>query len=635
MSITPHLTIAVAGHSGHGKTAVAGYLAGIGRKTAEPQKQAARSGRTQILECPLGTGQSVSLMDVPGHPRLQKNAIRGIAAADVCLLVVAADDGVMPQTMAHINIIKYLKISNGLIVLSKIDLADAETLELAEIEIREAVANTVLADAAVIPFSAVTDTGGQELIMRLKKMAQMIPGRNPNGEFRMWIDEICGVPGFGTVARGAIASGTLSQGDPLWVLPMEGETKARTLEVHHRKVTTAIAGQRVGINLPKISLKEIRRGMALAKKRPERLFHFLNAEISANATLKNLQRVKLYIGTLAANALIILMENQALAAGDAGLVQLRLKHPIFAVRGDAFLICELSTRSIIGGGTVIDPTNEKFRTAKSDRFIPYLSALRCGNWRDAILCYIRNQSHRLVFLTEISARIGIPMQDVQKEIRVLFNSGHIIVFHDKSVLMKNRYTELAEKIHQTIKRILNADPLEKFVCREEIRRIAGIAADEAMMQCVLEDLCAKNRVSRVKGGYTLPDFTPGLNRYQQKLAARLINFALDSGLLSFSPGYFCIKSHSDIKKREVQKVLDFLHDQGELIRLNDGHYLHAKMIDDIKERVATAIARRGSVCLSDSMAILGYGRSNATAVFEYLDDIGFTCRRGDVRTLYR
>ena len=286
MSTSTHLTIAVAGHSGHGKTAVAAYLAGIGRKTAEPQKQAARSGRTQILECPLGPAQSVSLMDVPGHPRLRKNAIRGISGADVCILVVAADDGVMPQTIATINIIKYLEIPAGLIVLSKTDLADAETLELAEMQIRDAAVHTVLADAPVIPFSAVTGAGGQELTMCLQKMAQMANGRNPNGEFRMWVDEICGDPGFGTVARGVIAAGTLSQGDTLWVLPLDRETRARTLEVHHRKVTTAVAGQRVGVNLPKISLKEIRRGMALVKHRPEHLSRFLNAVISTDMVMK-------------------------------------------------------------------------------------------------------------------------------------------------------------------------------------------------------------------------------------------------------------------------------------------------------------------------------------------------------------
>ena len=155
------------------------------------------------------------------------------------------------------------------------------------------------------------------------------------------------------------------------------------------------------------------------------------------------QRVKLYVGTLAVNALIIIMERTMLTAEDAGLVQLRLKYPIFAKRGDVFLISELSTRTIIGGGIVLEPTNEKFRAAKSDRMIPYLSALQRGEWREAIFYYIRNRSHRLVFLTEIAESTGIPIRDVQKGIRALVISGQIIAFHDKIVLIKNRYTELA------------------------------------------------------------------------------------------------------------------------------------------------------------------------------------------------
>lgn len=628
-----HITIGVAGHRGHGKTNLARCLNALGQSDNILEKCNNFSNQVEISEFYVTPEIRAALMDVPGHPRLMKTAIRGLSGADMAILVVAADDGVMPQTLEHIKIIHHLKISDGLIVLAKADLVDVETLELAELEIREALQNTVLADKPVIPFSAVTGTGREALIAQIQEVAAAVPVKNPDADFRMWIDEINSIPGFGTVARGCIVSGSVSQGDPLWLLPLCRETRARTLEVHHRKVAEAFSGQRVGVNLPKIALKEIHRGMTLVKKKPESLFLFLNAEISADAPIKNLQRVKLYIGTSVSNALAVFMDHPRLEPGQTGLVQFRLPKPLFAVVGGPFLICGLNTHTVIGGGRILEATHEKFRAAKSERLLLYLTALRRGDRKEAILRHISNRSHRLVSLSEISFYTGIPAGDVRRLTDSLIAAGELISCGDETVLLAKTHAELGEKIYQTVTDVFLDDPLKKAAGREEIRQIIGPATDESMLKSVLNGLCEQNRIVKVKGGYALSGFSPCFNHAQQKLADILMDFAANAGLLPFSPGHFCIKTHHHVRKNDVQKVLDFLHEQGKLIHLNDNNYLHTDMLEEIMVRVKNAIGEKGSIRMSDSLDVLGYGRSKAALVFEYLDEIGFTCREGDERRL--
>ena len=628
-----HITIGIAGHRGHGKTTLARCLTAFGKSDNILEKRQNFSNQTEISEFYVTPDMRVALMDVPGHPRLLKNAIRGLSAVDFCILVVAADDGMMPQTVEHIKIINHLNVPEGMIVISKADLVDPELMELAELEIHDAVQHTVFSGKPVIRFSASDSSGKEKLLSCIQKTIEKMPGKNPDAPFRMWIDDAISAPGFGTVACGTVLSGTVSQDDPLYLLPLGRETRARSLEIHHRKASTASAGQRAGINLPKISLKEVQRGMVLVKQKPENLFVFLNAEISANAMINNFQRVKLYIGTSVSNAQMVLMDQSRLEPGQTGLVQFRLKKPIFVRPQDSFVICGLNTQTVIGGGLIMETAKEKFRAAKSGRLIPYLDALRRGDWKEAILCHIVNRSHQLVPLTEIAGYSGIPAEDVRRVIDSLIAAGELIACGDETVLTAKIHAELAEKIYQTVKASFRADPLKKAASREEIRQTAGPATDEAVLKSVLDGLCEQNRIIKVKGGYALSGFSPGLNNAQQKLANLLMDFASNSGLSPFSPGYFYIKIHQNVRKNDVQRVLEFLHEQGKLIHLNDNNYLHADMLEEIMVRVKTAIDEKGSIRMTDSMDVLGYGRSKAALVFEYLDEIGFTCREGDERRL--
>lgn len=343
--------------------------------------------------------------------------------------------------------------------------------------------------------------------------------------------------------------------------------------------------------------------------------------------------VRLYIGTSVCRARLILMDDSPLSPGRTGLVQLRVQQPVFAVVGAPVLVGSLNVPTVLGGGKILETTHEKYRPVKSARLIPYLSALALENWNEAVLRHVMNRSRRLVRLGEITGHTGIPEDEVRKQVRSLVDSGRLVVCDADTVMLAKTYEALMETVEETLAAFFRADPLRKAASREELRQTIGQATDEAALKSILDGLCGQNRILKVKGGYIPAGFTPGLNASQQKIAELLMAFALKMGILSFSAEFFCIKTYHPLKKQDVQQVLEYLHAQGKLIRLNDGHFLHGDMLMEIMARVKAAIDEKGSIRMSDSMEIFGYGRSNAAAVLEYLDEIGFTRREGNERRL--
>lgn len=258
------ITIGIAGHVDHGKTSLVRALTGIDTDRLKEEKQRGLSIEPGIAPLTLPSGESIALMDVPGHSDFLKNTIRGLSSVDLAVLVVAADDGVMPQTLDHLEVLKFLKAQGGFIVLSKTDLVDEETVGLAELEIREIVKDTFLEGKPVLPFSAIDNRGLPDILRSLEKEGKKAQGKSIKAPFRLWIDQVRTFSGFGTVVSGTIQTGVLKQDDLLQLQPTQKETRARFLEVHHQKVGQAVAGQRVGINLHKISVQEVSPGMVLA-----------------------------------------------------------------------------------------------------------------------------------------------------------------------------------------------------------------------------------------------------------------------------------------------------------------------------------------------------------------------------------
>jgi selenocysteine-specific elongation factor len=632
------LTAGVAGHVDHGKTSLVRCLTGIDTDRLRIEKERGLSIESGIAPLGLPSGNTLALVDVPGHTDFLKNTIRGLSAVDLGILVVAADDGVMPQTMEHIQVLDFFGAKNGFVVLSKADLVDDETLEMAELEIRELTEGSFLEDKQVIPFSSTDERGSKEIRMGIESAAETVEGKDPKAPFRCWIDQVKGFSGYGTVASGTVFSGSLGQDDPVHLLPLGIETRARSLETHHDNCPKAWAGQRVGINLHRVPVSRVRRGMLMAAPGAVEPTYLLNVDLKVlertEKPLRNRQRVKLYLGTSVTNTLAVIMEKEQLAPGERGLVQFRLMRPVATLPGDPFVICLLNVQTVIGGGKVIEIPHEKFRHARATTTLPYLKALQENDLKGFVTHFFAADFCRPITSGELARETGFPLDQVESEIRARLTSGELISFKGRGAFRKALYQELKARLPAVVEGILHDDPLKMSATAEEIRRQLAPSLDVTPFQRMCSELCNEGVLIKTGGSFKVPNLSVNVSDRQEQLIEELLDYAASSGFVPFSADTFWkVYGRRKLNKNEIQRLLDFLQNQGRLVRLNNRRFLSPDTVENIKERVREVIRKSGVLTLGDCKEVLGYGRTVGVPVFEYLDAIGFTRREGDSRVL--
>lgn len=632
-----HITVGIAGHVDHGKTTLVRCLTGIDTNRLKEEKKRRLSIASGIAQLKTSSGVRIALVDVPGHTDFLKNTIRGLSCVDMAILVVAADDGVMPQTREHLSILNFVGAKSGLIVLSKADLVDKETLELAELEIRNEVEGTFLEEKPIMTFSAYNQKGLQDIKSNIEKEANKIAGKISVSPFRLFIDQVWSFTGLGTVVSGTVPSGTIRKNDSLVLLPSGKETRARFLEVHHHKVSQAFAGQRLGINLHKLSLNEVKRGMVLAKPETVSSNHFFNAELSllrsSPKSIENRQRVKLYTGTSVTNALIVIINKKKIRPGQRGLVQFRLIKRIAALPRDPFVICSLNINNVIGGGKILEIATEKFRAVKAEKTIPYLMALQQSDLKAVIDFFFKRNLIRLVTENEISQNTGFSIEEIEKAIKSKLDNGDLYYFEDRGFFGKTHYHNMKNKLPNIIKNILRSNPLKELATSGETKNLLAPSLDEVIFQRMLEELCSEGKIFRKNGGFNIPNLSVSLSKEHEKLINMLLDFARDMNFVHFSASTFWKFHQRKFNKNLILKLLEYLQAQKKLICLKNRRFLTPQAMEQIREKVKQVIIKKGSLTLADSKDILGYGRSGGVFVLEYLDEIGFTRRDGDGRVL--
>ncbi|MBW2616230.1 MAG: selenocysteine-specific translation elongation factor [Deltaproteobacteria bacterium] len=631
------VTAGIAGHVDHGKTALVRCLTGIDTDRLQEEKRRGLSIESGIAPLELSSGKRIALVDVPGHTDFLKNTIRGLSSVDMAILIVAADDGVMPQTLEHIQILDFFGAKGGFIVLSKADLVDEETRELAEIEIRELIEGTFFEGKPVIPFSAIDRRGLDDIRINIEKAVEKIPDKDIKSPFRLWIDQVKTFAGFGTVASGTILSGILRQDDPLHLLPSGIETRARSLETHHEKGSKAYAGQRAGINLHRVPLKEIKRGMVLAEPGTVNPTYLLNVDLQvlkrAKKPVKNRQRVKLYLGTSVTNTLVVIMEKEQLEPGEKGLVQFRLMKPVAALPGDAFVICLLNVQTVIGGGKILETPREKYRQARASTTIPYLKALQEHNLKGFIENTFKPDFTHLITAGELARNTGFPVTEIEAEIRSRVKSGELLSFKGRGVLRKELYQKLKGDLPKVVEKTLQQDPLKRNVKGDEIISRLAPSLDEAPFQRMLAELCNEGKIQKIDGGFRIQDLSVKLPEEQERLVNLCLDYARESDFVPFSADTIWKLHEKKFEKKEIKRMLIYLRDDKKLVRINDGRFLTTQAFEGIKKKVSNVIVHKGFFTLAELKETLGYGRSVGVPVLEYLDSIGFTRREEDGRVL--
>ena len=635
--MTPRWTIGVAGHVDHGKTSLVHALTGVDTDRKPDEKARGLSIEAGIAKLKLPSGRETAIVDVPGHSDFLKNAIRGLSCVDAVILVVAADDGVMPQTREHLDILSFFKVSSGIVILSKADLVDTETIEIAQLELGELLAKSFLADAPIIPFSARLPVAKNDIIIAIDQMLGEATTQRRNDPFRMWIDQLRSFAGFGTVVSGTVLSGKLRQGDPLEILPLQIRTRARSMESHGQQIDEAVCGQRVGINLPKVGMQLLARGMALAAPETVRPTQLLNAELhvptASDRPVSNRQKVKLHIGTAVTIATVIHMDNDMVAPGDSGLVQFRLQTQIAAKPKDTFAATLMNMPKVIAGGTILEVPHAKFRPTKGACIIAYLKALKKGDLETFVERFFQHRPHHFLTAKDLAYTTGFSEKALQAVINSKVSRGDCIYCKGKGAVLKDDYINIKDKIYTLIRRKIESDPVREPIAPTEITAWIPGKIDEDLILFAVNDLISKNHMIKLDGGFHLADALERFSPLSRDVSVTVEAFAEKSGIKPFSLDTIWKEYKEAINKTEIQRILDFMCKEKKLVRLRDNRFLSVEALEEIKMRVHKAIQEKGGITLGDSTDILGYGRWGGAPVFDYLDKIRFTTRVGNERQL--
>jgi selenocysteine-specific elongation factor len=631
------ITIGIAGHVDHGKTSLVKALTGIDTDRMKVEKERGLSIESGIAPLILPAGRQVALVDVPGHTDYLKNTIRGLSGVDLAILVVAADDGIMPQSREHLDILEFFGATGGICVLSKADLVDEEILEIAEIELQEILTDTFLEKKPVVRFSAKSGAGVDAVVRCLQQEVERLPNKKNDGPFRLWIDRVKTITGLGTVVSGTVHSGSASLNDTVVILPQQITSRIRSMESHNRRIDRVYVGQRVGINLHHVHASTLSRGMLITGPENTGSSYLLNAEIRllmrTVTPLKNRQRVKLYVGTAVVNTMVVLMDKEALTPGDRSLVQFRLQKPLSVMPRDPFVIASLNIAAIIGGGIILEVPAEKFRKAKIQRIMPYLDALRTGDISAFVDAYFDSTLEKYTDARTLSRSTGLAQAVFEAQISARVHSGELVYLKRHGAYRRDKFEQIKAKMLTIIEGVFKQNPLKKNINRIELMNMLDISLDEILFAQLVETLCSGGMLKKIDGGYQLPDRQGTLSVEQENLVNALLAYARKTELTPFSADTFWKENNRIHEKTMVKALLTYLYNRKKLIRLNDQRFLSLEAVDRIKDRVTRFIQQHGCLRLADCKAILGYGRWGGVHVFDYLDKIGFTEREGDTRRL--
>jgi selenocysteine-specific elongation factor len=634
-----NIIVGTAGHIDHGKTALVKALTGIDADRLKEEKQRGITIDIGFADLSIGDFR-FGFVDVPGHERFVKNMLAGAHGLDLVMLVVAADESIMPQTREHFDICRLLRVKSGLIALTKSDLVDDELLELALAEVEDYVKGSFLEGAPIIPLSSRTGAGIDQLKDALVSLASSIQSKTTAAIPRLPVDRAFSIKGFGTVATGTLIAGEIRVGDELEVLPSGLRARVRNLQVHGLDTEIALAGQRTAVNLQGASLDEVERGAVLAPAGRLRPTSMIDArlELLAGATrpLTQRARVRFHHGTAEVMARVVLLgageAEQSLEPGGSRMVQLRLEEPLTALAGDRFIIRSYSPQVTIGGGVIIDALPEKHRA--SDREAEKtLERLEAANFTEQAAIFIEMSGARAMTAAEIAARTGATDEQIAELSSDLTKSGRAMEVSSAPLMLISSITarSLSAEVLSMLEEHHRREPLSLGMSREEVReRVFGDTRVE-VFRAVIARLIDEGKVSAERDALRLASHRPALSDSNMKAKEALETAFRVAGLQASTLEETA--SGVGVSADLARKLYNLLSAERKVIRIADMVF-HTDALEDLKERVRNrkAVSARMDVAVFKEITG-GLTRKHAIPLLEYLDRERVTRRVGNEREI--
>jgi selenocysteine-specific elongation factor len=614
----PALTLGTAGHIDHGKTALVRALTGVDTDRLPEERERGISIELGFARMELPSGGSLSVVDVPGHERFVRTMVAGATGVDLFLLVVAADDGVMPQSREHVAVMELLEVPAGVVALTKMDLVGAEQAAEARAGIAELLAGGPYAGAPVVDVSATGGTGLGELRARLAAAAaSAAPNRGaPGGSPRLHVDRSFSLPGIGTVVTGTLWSGSVARGDEVRIEPRRRRARVRAVQVHSEPRERAAAGQRVALNLAGVDRGEVRRGdVIVAGDAGPAAGYLLDVELRLLPGARPLRRgarVHVHHGTRESPARVAPVEGDLLHPGGAGLAQLRLERPLLALAGDRFVVRSIAPADTVGGGRVLDPRPVKHGAGEAHA--RRLRALGAGDPLELLRLELED------------AASGVDGEDRGAELERLAAAGEVVPVGRRT---RRWFTpRLLDSARAGLLAAVGADDDPRPRSAAALAHAAGI--DPQAAAAVLETLSDEGEVDRRGGGYVRPRRAPGpLDPLAQRLLALLEADGLQPGSVD------ALADRADAPRPAVAAALERLAATGDVTRVKPGIYYEPGALERAAAEVAAICDRDGAVTIAGLRDRLGTSRKYAQALLEHLDSTRVTRRVGDEHVLRR
>jgi selenocysteine-specific elongation factor len=624
--------IGTAGHVDHGKTALIRRLTGIDTDRLRDEKERGISIDLGFAPLTLPEGISVGVVDVPGHERFIHNMLAGIGGIDLVLLVVDVNEGVMPQTREHLQILKLLRISRGILVLTKCDLAEADWLDIVEEEIREEVAGTFLAEAPACRVSAFTGDGIPELLATIQRILTELPPRDEDGPARLPIDRHFTMSGFGTVVTGTLLSGRIKVGDLVEVLPPGEIVRVRELQVHGVKADIARAGQRVAVNLVGFERADLQRGAVLATPGFFKLTTRVDARLTLNKeagkALKFRDPVHLHLGTARTTAKIVLLDRDKLAPGESVLTQIQFDQPLVAHRQDRFIIRSYSPMSTIGGGQIVDPAPARHRRFRPE-VIQSLEELESGE-----RAFLLQKLSELVCARakDLEQGSGLGRERVAFHLDALATAGQVRRIGDQwltevtALLWERLIFEAVDDCHRH-------QPLLPGLPHATLKGVLpGKVAPKAFEE-FLGNLVAAGKLEQRGDQIALPDFAPRPSAAQQQLIDQIIAIYQQAHTRANNRNEML--GTLPVPEETLEVCLTFLFSRGDLIRLSDEMIFHRDAYQAALVALCEHFNTQSTLTLAEFRDRIGSARKQTQSLLEHFDALKYTLRRGDERVAWQ
>jgi selenocysteine-specific elongation factor len=636
--MTKHLILGTAGHIDHGKTSLVKMLTGVDTDRLPEEKARGITIELGFANMLLPGDIQLGIVDVPGHEKFVRAMVAGVGGMDMVMLVIAADEGVMPQTREHLDICRLLGIKHGIIVLTKSDLVDPEWLELVTEEVRDFVAGSFLDGAPIVPVSARRGTGAEQLRNELRTMADRIDQKRSDGAFRLPVDRAFTVAGFGTVVTGTLLSGQIRVGDEVELLPSGICAKIRGVQAHGSATDAGSAGMRLALNLQGVDNNQTQRGDVVAPRGLYRATRTVDVELvclkTAPNPLKHRSTLRLHSATYEVSAQVILLGRMNLEPGESAFAQLRLASPVLLLNGDPFVLRSYSPSHTVGGGTILDPSPPR-RRRRSTEALALLESMSLGDESEMVERLIAASLLSGISFQDLIWRTGLSAKRLDAALALPLSSGKVIqmIRDPRLFLGRESFNNLCEILFNRLETYLINNPIKDGISREELKtRIPARSDGRFFTQC-LQHLEGEKRVIAERDQVRLPErkgeVVENNTEFQQKLEEMLIKSGAEPPTVKELCDLFVLP------EKTVLEHLSLLARHGRAIKVKNDLFYAPAPLQLISETLVEHLRAKGEITPSEFREISGLSRKFMIPVLEYFDSLKITVRAGDKRFLRR